>query len=73
MRKEGQWGMSDIYWPGTSIVKSHGNAFDWRNYGSTILRDKRFQQSETAKKNSAGTGTDTRKQFTIYSRARKMS
>lgn len=20
----------DIYWPGTTIVKSRGNAFDWR-------------------------------------------
>ena len=62
--------MNDIYWPGTKIIKSQGNAFDWRNYGSTILQDKKFLFSEIAKKNSAGTGTDARKQFTIYSKAR---
>lgn len=50
--------------------KSRGNAFDWRNYGSSILNDRDFLFSETMKKNSAGTGTDARKQFTIYSRAR---
>ena len=62
--------MTEIYWPNTKIIKSQGNAFDWRNYGSAILQDKKFVQSEIAKKNSAGTGTDARKQFTIYSKAR---
>jgi len=62
--------MTDIYWPGTKIIKSQGNAFDWRHYGSTIMQDKKFIQSEIAKKNSAGTGADPKKQFTIYSKAR---
>ena len=25
-----------IYWPGTKIVKSKGNAFDWRSRVSTV-------------------------------------
>jgi hypothetical protein len=50
--------------------KSHGNAFDWRNYGSAILNDRAFRMAEMAKKNSTGTGVDARKQFTIYSRSR---
>lgn len=63
--------MIDVYWPGTKIVKSRGNAFDWRNNtGSAILNDKAFMHSEIAKKNSSGTGTDPRKQFTVYSKAR---
>lgn len=63
--------MTSIYWPGTKIVKSKGNAFCWRDrVESQILKDKSFKQSETSKKNSAGTGTDPKKQFTIYSRAK---
>lgn len=50
--------------------KSRGNAFDWRGGVSNITQDKKFLFSEIAKKNTAGTGTDVRKQFTIYSRAR---
>ena len=53
--------------------RSRGNAFDWRNYGSSILSDRSFLFSEAMKKNAAGTGTDARKQFTIYSRARPMA
>lgn len=29
-----------IYWPGTKIVKSNGNAFDWRGRVS-VLSDKK--------------------------------
>jgi hypothetical protein len=30
-------GGSMKYWPGTKIVKSEGNAFDWRNQDKTDL------------------------------------
>lgn len=29
----------DIHWPGTTIVKSRGNAFDWRANVSHTLKD----------------------------------
>lgn len=28
----------DIYWPGTTVVKSRGNAFDWRCAQTHTLR-----------------------------------
>ena len=63
--------MTSIYWPGTKIVKSKGNAFCWRDkVESEILSQKSFKQSEISKRNSAGTGTNPKKQFTIYSRAK---
>ena len=36
-----------IYWPGTKIPKSNGNAFDWR--GVSVLAD---NKSEMARKNA---------------------
>jgi len=59
-----------LYWPGTKIIKSRGNAFDWRKDHSEILNDKDFLFSARSKQNAAGSGSDKRKQFTIYSRAR---
>lgn len=44
-----------IYWPGSRIVKSKGNAFDWRGKVS-VLSDKR---SEIAQRNAT---TDKAKQ-----------
>lgn len=62
--------MTSIYWPGTNIVKSRGNAFDWQtDPRSAIVSDRKFVISEIAKRNTRGTGSDPRKQFTIYSRA----
>jgi hypothetical protein len=62
--------MIRIYWPGTKIVKSRGNAFDWQSEPSSqIANNKSFVASARAKRNSSGNGTDPRKQFTIYSKA----
>ena len=60
------------YWPGTKIPKSEGNAFTlWKNgKGSAITNSKEWRMSEASTKQMAGTGTDKRKQFTIYSRAK---
>jgi hypothetical protein len=62
--------MTSIYWPGTKIVKSRGNAFDWQSDPrSEIVNNQSFVASARAKRNSRGSGTDPRKQFTIYSKA----
>lgn len=58
-----------IYWPGTKIIKSQGNAFDWRSYSSKITSTTEWKQSQISSQRMAGTGTDKKKQFTIYSRA----
>lgn len=57
------------YWPGTNIPKSKGNAFDWRSSVSQITNNKSFKNSQASTILMAGTGTDPKKQFTIYSRA----
>lgn len=59
------------YWPGTKIIKSQGNAFDWRNTGSHITQSTEWKQSAASKTAMAGKGTDPKRQFTIYSRARQ--
>lgn len=59
-----------IYWPGTNIIKSHGNAFDWRSYSSKITATTEWKQSQISSQRMAGTGSDKKKQFTIYSKAR---
>lgn len=59
-----------IYWPGTNIVKSQGNAFtDWKNGGSRITNTKEWKMSQASTLQTAGSGTDKKKQFTIYSKA----
>lgn len=30
---------NSIYWPGTKIPKSNGNAFDWKSLPSRVPRD----------------------------------
>lgn len=58
------------YWPGTKIIKSQGNAFNWQNYGSKIAATTEWKQSEISTQRMAGTGSDKKKQFTVYSKAR---
>lgn len=59
------------YWPGTKIVKSQGNAFDWRGRTSIVTQDKHLKASNNAKAQMAGASTDPKRSFTIYSRARR--
>lgn len=60
------------YWPGTNIPMSTNNAFtSWKTGDrSQITTSRDWRMSEIATKNTAGTGMDKRKQFTIYSRAK---
>ena len=58
------------YWPGTKIIKSKGNAFDWRSTTSAITTTKSFKISQNSTIKNAGSGSDPKKQFTIYSKAR---
>jgi len=58
------------YWPGTKIVKSHGNAFtDWKTGPSRITNSKEWKLSQASQIAMAGAGSDKKKQFTIYSKA----
>lgn len=57
------------YWPGTTIIKSKGNAFNWQGSVSQIAAHKSFKQSQSSALINAGNGTDVKKQFTIYSKA----
>lgn len=59
------------YWPGTKIIKSENNAFtEWKQGRSLITTSREWKQSEMSTKQTAGSGTNPRKQFTIYSRAK---
>jgi len=62
----------NIYWPGTNIVKSRGNAFDWRSSrDSSVLQDKEWKQSATGTRNAVRYGDVTKStSFTVYSKAR---
>lgn len=57
------------YWPGTKIVKSQGNAFDWRNKDSCILSDPHVRAVNTVLLQKAE--LKAKKSFTIYSKARR--
>jgi hypothetical protein len=58
----------NIYWPGTNIVKSQGNAFtSWKEAPSLIMRDKEWKLSEAARRQ---VGTKFSRPFTVYSKAR---
>jgi len=63
------------YWPGTKIVKSRGNAFDWRGRQSQLTQDRDLMATNSAHKQkfgtSAATSPEPHRAFTIYSRARK--
>jgi len=52
------------FWPGTKIIKSRGNAFDWRNQESQLAKDYAFNRQSTAP-------TQQGRSFTIYSKAQR--
>lgn len=58
------------YWPGTKIVKSKGNAFDWRKGEDSIASAKEFTKSLKSTQANTGNGTNKRRVFTIYSKAK---
>lgn len=57
------------YWPGTKIVKSKGNAFDWRGKESYVASDRSVRLSDVSKRKVAD--TSHKRSFTIYSKARR--
>ena len=60
-----------IYWPGTKIPKSQGNAFtEWKQGRSRITTSTEWRMSQASTIHNAGAGTDPKKQFTIYSKAK---
>ena len=54
------------YWPGTEIVKSTRNAFNWREEPSAVTSTKEFKASVAAKRSAQ---TQKSRQFTVYSKA----
>jgi hypothetical protein len=56
----------NIYWPDTKIVKSQGNAFDWRAKATAITEDIKWKQGITGTRNA----TLKKANFTIYSKAK---
>ena len=65
----------NIHWPGTKIVKSRNNAFDWRaKTASAVTQDKEWQQSATGTRNAVRHGDVTKStSFTVYSKAKPRS
>jgi hypothetical protein len=57
----------NIYWPGTKIVKSRGNAFDWRQEPSAVLSSHDWKSSESARRQSV---LHPGRSFTVYSKAK---
>jgi len=55
------------YWPGTKIIKSRGNAFDWRQKSSEVLSSHEWKSSESARRQSA---LNPNRSFTVYSKAK---
>ncbi len=55
------------YWPGTKIIKSQGNAFDWRQKPSDVLSSQDWKSSEAARRQSA---LNPNRSFTVYSKAK---
>ena len=53
------------YWPGTEIVKSTHNAFNWRR-PSEVTATKEFKASVAAKRNAQ---MQKSRKFTVYSKA----
>jgi hypothetical protein len=54
------------YWPGTEIVKSTRNAFNWRAEPSEVTSTKEFKASVAAKRNAQ---MQKSRKFTVYSKA----
>lgn len=53
------------YWPGTQIIKSENNAFNWRR-PSEVTATKEFKASVAASRN---TQMQKSRKFTVYSKA----
>lgn len=62
----------NIHWPGTNIVKSRGNAFDWRTkHESVVTQDREWKQSTTGARNAVRYGDTTKStSFTVYSKVK---
>jgi len=56
-----------MYWPGTNIIKSKGNAFSWQGKGSQFLKE--LKKSSDSTQNARPNGVTQGKAFTIYSKA----
>jgi hypothetical protein len=54
------------YWPGTEIVKSTRNAFNWRAEPCEVTSTKEFKASVAAKRNAQ---MQKSRKFTVYSKA----
>lgn len=54
------------YWPGTQIIKSENNAFNWRRSPSEVTSTKEFKASVAATRN---THMQKSRKFTVYSKA----
>lgn len=54
------------YWPGTKILKSTRNAFNWKEEPSVVTSSKNFKLSVAA---SRGVQMKKSRQFTVYSKA----
>jgi hypothetical protein len=54
------------YWPGTKIVKSTRNAFNWREDSSVILSSHDWKSAESARRQTI---IQPKKKFTVYSKA----
>lgn len=55
------------YWPGSNIVKSEGNAFDWRGAPAAISQTASWKLSASASK----AAPTKQGQFIVYSRAKQ--
>jgi hypothetical protein len=55
------------YWPGTKIVKSTRNAFNWQQEPSEILSSHDWKSAESARRQTI---IKPGRQFTVYSKAR---
>lgn len=59
----------DLYWPGTKIIKTRHNAFNWQGKPSVITNSAEFKMSSASKKQMAGAASDGRtKSITIAKR-----
>jgi len=55
-----------VYWPGSNIVKSKNNAFDWKAKSSVLTDSKEWKQSLAGAYNASL----KKSSFTIYSKAK---
>jgi hypothetical protein len=55
------------HWPGTKIIKSMNNAFNWRQEPSVILSSHDWKSAESARRQTV---VKPGRQFTVYSKAK---